>query len=1316
MGRDFESSRPYSRGDVIIEMRNVITRQIQLATKLSQGALVICIFLLMLSPPADSQDLNSSRRIFQHFDTTDGLSHDNVYDILQDHQGFIWLATENGLNRCDGVDVLSYKNKPGDPLSLAENDINAIIEDRFHRIWIGTWGSGVDCLDPESPIFSHVTAQSDDGHSLQGTRILSFELDDQDGLWVGTWNTGLFRIDLSSGKLEHFSTPTSQRAEEAEQDHVWNLVQDKMGVLWVGTQEGLFFIKDGRSLEPASPGQAWVRGMTQASEGGIYFCGSDGVYHAELTGHEVLRKRIIKLNPGTTITTLYLDHRNILWAGSRRHGLFRIDLSTSRVEIEQHEESDPRSLAFNNIRSIMEDRSHNLWIGTRGGGADRLDLKPPKFGSLTRRDTGLPSDSIWAFLFDHRGDLWIGTDDGLCRLPADGSQLQIYQPDGAEGLSHEKIRALAEDPQGNLWVGTKGGGLDRLNPERTSFRHYKANRKRPEGLASNVITALVALPDGRLWIGTDDHGLEEFDAESGVFVHHPINPEVPGGNRVSALRTSTKGKLWIGTDGGGLSLLDPETQRMSKLTVLSASGGHIQSVAEDSQGMTYVGTHAGLYVLNESLELVQVLTQDDGLPDNTIYGILPSRSTREIWMTTNQGLSRYKTKSGRIRNYGVDDGLVSMGFNDGAAYLGPDGRAFVGGNRGVNFFIPDSVEENPFPPEVVLTGITLPNEPKDPMLQSRSGETLKLPWKDNSLTFHWIGLEFTKPGSIRYAYRLQGYDTAWIDGGRTRQRRYTNLDPGSYFFHVRAANNDGVWSDPVTTSRIRISAPFWKHPLFLLMAFGLLGLVFTLIHHLLSMAVRRRNHELEEQMKLRSLAEQKATRYAGELERATLFDPLTSLPNRALISDRIRVLLNRCRRNPTATFAVLVLDLDEFRIINDSLGHRLGDELLIQLAERLEKIIRSEDTLGRLGGDEFAVILPGTTSSTSLEDFAERIHQVIKPPFQLEQREVSSTASIGMVLGSKDYLRPEDLLRDADTAMYRAKRLGRARQVLFDPGMHLEASNILKLENDLRRALKNREFLLHYQPVIDLQQEEIRAFEALVRWKPPQEDEIKEPAHFLERIRSAGLSRELGSWVLLECCRQASIWNREESRRIELSANLFIQQLLDPGLPDLVRDLLERESCSASILHLEITEEVLIDAPESAITVLSALRELGVEIHLDDFGTGFSSLSYLQRFPVDIVKIDRSFVTSMLQDANSTKIVEAVILLAHGLGKRTIAEGIESADVAHRLKELGCDFGQGYYFSRPVPSEEARKMIRKVNQDWLGHRGRENLRETSPSE
>jgi len=1234
-------------------------------------------------------------------DSRDGLSHDCVYNIIQDDLGYLWFATENGLDRYDGVVITTFKHNPLDPLSLAENDINVLVEDGRKRIWIGTWGGGVDCFDPREEVFHHIEGPADDGVRLSGAQVLSMITDSRGDIWVGTWESGIFRITPDSG-LYHFHVPgeTEGRSHEV---HVWNIVEDPEEGYWVATQRGLYRFDDDGVFHQVLDRPAWVRALCPDRRGDIYFSTTEGINRLRKEGEGFDIRLIFPLPEASMmLTEIFFDHRGVLWAGTRRHGLICLDPVGGSWKIEAHDEIRPESLSNNNIRTIMEDSFENLWVGTRGNGVNRLDLKAEKFLPLPIDKTVFPSKSIWAFIVDHRGDLWIGTDAGLGRFPAGGGPPELFLPhSGPGGLSYEKIRALAEDSRGNLWVGTRGGGLNRLGPSRSNFTQYRWDPGRQKAISSDNITVLFVEEPDTLWVGTDDQGLDRLDLSTGEFEHHFFQSLPAGGNRITAIFPLGENVLMLGTDGGCVVVLDTSSGTISHVENPAISSLHILSIARGPADEIYLGTRGGLEILDDEFRVVDLLTEKDGLPDNTIYGILRGDDDR-YWMTTNRGLASFCPGSGLFRCYGVDDGLVSMGFNEGAAYRGPDGTVYVGGPRGGSIFRPSEIKDNPHPPRLVITRMAVLNGDSLRELPLDPEETIRIPHRENSLLVDWVGMEFTRPRHVRFEYRLEGFDSDWIAAKGIRQRRYTNLGSGRYVFELRACNSDGVFSETIRSPEMEILRPFWLHPLFIL-GIGLLSCVLLgMIYRILTRRIRRRNRELEELMELRSIAEEKANRYARELEHSTLFDTLTALPNRALVSDRIRVLLSRCRRDPSTGFAVVLMDLDQFRLINDSMGHRLGDELLCRLTDRLRTTIRTDDTLGRLGGDEFIIILHSASSVTMLEEFATRIHECFREPFVLDGREVFMTTSIGMVTGCAGYENPEELMRDADTALYRAKKLGRGRHVVFDPGMHLEASSLLKLENDLRRGIENGQFLLYYQPIIDLREGRLSAFEALLRWRSPDAPELRSPADFLDQIRRAGLAKKLGSWVLDECCRQAARWNTGRERKIGVAANLFVQQVLDSELPRQMQLRIRKSGCTSSMIHLEITEEVLIDSPESAIEILKELRSMGFGINLDDFGSGFSSLSYLQRFPVDIVKIDRSFITSMLKDANATRIVEAVILLAHGMGKRTIAEGIETADVAERLLELGCDFGQGYYFSRPISEREAEALLETDSSDWMG--------------
>jgi diguanylate cyclase (GGDEF)-like protein len=423
-------------------------------------------------------------------------------------------------------------------------------------------------------------------------------------------------------------------------------------------------------------------------------------------------------------------------------------------------------------------------------------------------------------------------------------------------------------------------------------------------------------------------------------------------------------------------------------------------------------------------------------------------------------------------------------------------------------------------------------------------------------------------------------------------------------------------------------------------------------------------------------------------------DALTDLPNRALFMDRLRRAILRTRRQESYHFAVLFLDLDGFKVINDSLGHAAGDQLLIAIGRRLELGMRGGDTLTRLGGDEFAILADDIRDVDDAIGLAERVRGDLKAPFNINGHEVFATGSIGIALGTRDREQPEDLLRDADTAMYHAKALGKERHVVFDQAMHTRVVERLRLETDLRRALERREFEVHYQPIIALRTNEIAGFEALVRWVHPERGSIS-PASFIPVAEETGLILPLGLWVLGAACRQLREWHDRgpEWSGLMMSVNLSSKQLAQSDLVERIGQILEETGLDPQHLKLEITESVIMEHPHSAAEVLRRLKDRGIRLSLDDFGTGYSSLSYLHRFPMDTLKVDRSFVNRIDVEDGDPVIVQTIVALAHNLGMQVIAEGVETAGQLERLKAMGCQYGQGYYFSRPVDGESAGALL-----------------------
>jgi diguanylate cyclase (GGDEF)-like protein/PAS domain S-box-containing protein len=456
----------------------------------------------------------------------------------------------------------------------------------------------------------------------------------------------------------------------------------------------------------------------------------------------------------------------------------------------------------------------------------------------------------------------------------------------------------------------------------------------------------------------------------------------------------------------------------------------------------------------------------------------------------------------------------------------------------------------------------------------------------------------------------------------------------------------------------------------------------------------------------------KAMRMAGwqtDITQGKVSDPLTGLPNRLLFTDRITRLLKHAKRREGYLFGVLFLDLDGFKMVNDSLGHLIGDQLLVGVANRLEKCLRATDMVARvgrdfivarLGGDEFTVLLDSIKDPTDAKQAAERLMKAVAAPFVLDGREVFTSVSVGIAISNAaNYEVADEILRDADTAMYRAKSLGKSRYEVFDADMRASVMARLQLEMDLHRAIERQEFSNFYQPIISLASGEIVGFESLLRWNHPSRGQLA-PEVFIAVAEETGLIRELGWWNLRESCRQMSEWRANYAAYSELtiSVNLSARQFLQPNLIKDIQDVLIEFSLPAEALRLELTESTVMGDPAAAIEMLEEIKALGISLAIDDFGTGYSSLSYLHRFPLDTLKIDRSFISGDGDGKHSdegTEIARTILPMASNLHLDVVAEGVETGEQLDLLKKLNCKYGQGFYFSRPLPASDAAALLAK---------------------
>ncbi len=472
--------------------------------------------------------------------------------------------------------------------------------------------------------------------------------------------------------------------------------------------------------------------------------------------------------------------------------------------------------------------------------------------------------------------------------------------------------------------------------------------------------------------------------------------------------------------------------------------------------------------------------------------------------------------------------------------------------------------------------------------------------------------------------------------------------------------------------------------------------------------ISKLNQELEKRVEQRTLeletAVQKLRREINERQRVqqrlaydALHDGLTGLPNRTLLMQRIEFTIEHTKRNPGYMYALLFIDLDRFKIVNDSLGHLVGDRLLVAVSKLLKECLRESDIVARLGGDEFVILLDGIRGPQDATAIGDRIQQKLRSPFNFKGQKIFTTASIGIVFSSTGYKNATDILRDADIAMYRAKNKGKARYEIFDRAMYHEAIKQVELENSLRLAIQRNEFVLHYQPIMSLDNSTLVGFEALIRWQHPTRGFIS-PVEFIPIAEDTGLILDIGEWLLREACQQLQQWQQEfafnpQVASLKMSINLASQQLQEPQFINKLDRILQETGLDGNSLGLEITESVLIEPGGSVQKTLNQIRNRNIKLSIDDFGTGYSSLSYLRRFPIDNLKIDRSFIEQMNSDVENFEIVRLIITLAKTLGMDAISEGVETAQQLKQLKALGCELGQGFLFAKPLTPQDVEALL-----------------------
>ena len=759
---------------------------------------------------------------FFHLDLESGLSHNMIYSIYQDQQGFMWFGTRNGLNRYDGVRFRVYHHDPLDATSLSNDNISAIVGDEDGVLWVGAWGGGLNRLDPETGVFSQLPNEASDlDPSIRNAYVHCLYLSESGELWLGTRDNGLIRFDKRTGLFKQYlhdpTDPTSLSS-----NRVWS-IREKDGRLWLGADQGidLFDPKEERferylfsDKSPVPWLDTKVPKLMFDRQNRLWVVTERGLFVQDLeTGH----CRIVFESGGEHlqdfVLTVYEDRENRIWWGTLNSGLFLMEGETIRQF--RNEIGNPFSIRENRVRSLFEDRSGNLWIGTQTEGLNRLRLHT-RFRHLypiPGDRLAIPGGEIRAMAEGPDNVLWVGSASmGLARLDGEKVQLFKYQADNPKSLSNDSIQCIALARDGAPWIGAYNG----LNQKvADGFKRYFPADDEP-GFKNNQILSLALDRNGHLWVGLAN-GLARFDGRNFTYnLHNPANPYGIGKGQVFCQIKDRNGTMWLGLGQGGLNRYDAENDRFvsyrhNASNPESLSDNTIISLC-DYDGYIWVGTRGrGLNRMDPETGRVTRYFRGDGLPNNVINAILPDYRGN-LWISTNRGLSRFSLAEDgatrdRFKNFDLGDGLQSNQFSPGSAARTTAGEMFFGGIGGVSAFFPEQIVEDRFMPPVVISALRIKDAYVLPNI--RDGSSLLLEPEENFIRIEFAALDYSRPDKNRFRYRLEGVDSDWIEGAQPFAA-YTGLSPGNYTFRLEGSNHDGVWSDQKVSLPIRVLPPWTR--------------------------------------------------------------------------------------------------------------------------------------------------------------------------------------------------------------------------------------------------------------------------------------------------------------------------------------------------------------------------------------------------------------------------------------------------------------------------------------------------------------------------
>jgi ligand-binding sensor domain-containing protein/signal transduction histidine kinase len=819
---------------------------------------------------------SSQREIkFNKLTVEDGLSQNNINHIIQDQKGFIWFATNGGLNKFDGIDFTSFVYNSNDSNSISNNIINHLYEDENNKIWISTQ-NGLNVFDEDTETIIVHKNEINNPFSISHNQITCTVQDNYGNYWIGTAGGGLNKFDPEKGLFKAFRK-SDRNPQSISSNYITCLVKDKYGYIWIGTQDNglnmldpehekfLRYVKSNSAHQPSISSNE-INEIYEDYEGDLWIGTSAGIdlMKPNINGrHLSSRDDIINFHKiispkysaaSKNITSIFQGASGLLWFGTKDDGLGFINKYLKVTGKYTVNPNSDFSLLSNYITSVFDDKAGILWIGTNSG-ISIIDKHRDRFvwhKRIPGKENTFSSNNIRSIYKDHNGILWLGSQDqGLTKYDpltdiytnystndfiVEGESLKerdqilrkydkrisSYSPNKIYYLTHNRINSILQYSPSYLWIGTGGGGINILHPKNNTIRTLRHNTEDINSLSSDNIQCLFKDTKGQVWVGTEDAGLNRYNGLS--FKRYTIDENdifTISSDNIQSIVEDENGYIWIGTFGGGINKFDPDNQRFIRYfyqenNEKGISSNYVYTLHYDKSNRLWIGTTDGLNVLNLDNNQFKHITVTDGLPSNTVYSILEDQYGN-IWASTNKGISRINKSSLAIKNYDKEDGLQSTEFNPSSNFVTSDTTMFFGSNKGYCTFEPASISDNKSKPEIIITNFTVLNEevkvgaPGSPLKKHISEtDTLELSYKDVSISFEFVALNFTDSKKNQYAYMMENFEDKWNYVGTRRFANYTNLQPGNYIFRVKASNNDGIWNEEGKSIYVYVKPPFWN--------------------------------------------------------------------------------------------------------------------------------------------------------------------------------------------------------------------------------------------------------------------------------------------------------------------------------------------------------------------------------------------------------------------------------------------------------------------------------------------------------------------------